>query len=45
MELKNKIVVITGGSKGLGKALAISFLKEGSNVIVSSRNNATRKYS
>jgi len=38
MELKNKIVVITGGSKGLGKALAISLIKEGSSVIISSNN-------
>ena len=38
MELKNKVVVITGGSKGLGKALAISFVKEGSIVIISSHN-------
>jgi NAD(P)-dependent dehydrogenase (short-subunit alcohol dehydrogenase family) len=36
MELKNKIVVITGGSKGVGKALAISFIKEGAKVIISS---------
>ncbi len=28
MELKDKIVVITGGTKGLGKALALSFLKK-----------------
>ncbi len=38
MELKNKIVVITGGSKGLGKFLAILFLKEGSTVIISSHD-------
>ena len=38
MELKNKVVVITGGSKGLGKALAISFIKEGAKVVISSHN-------
>jgi len=37
MNLKNKIVVITGGSKGLGKALAFCFLKEGSKVVVCSK--------
>lgn len=37
MDLKNKIVVITGGSKGLGKALALCFLKNGSKVVVCSR--------
>lgn len=37
MELKDKIVVITGGTKGLGKALAISFLKNNSKIVVCSR--------
>ena len=38
MELKDKIVVITGGSKGLGKAMALSFLKNGAKVAVCSRD-------
>ncbi len=38
MDLKNKAVIITGGSRGLGRALAVCFLKEGSKVIVCSRN-------
>ena len=38
MELKNKVVVITGGSKGIGKALAVLFIKEGFTVIISSHN-------
>ena len=29
MEFKDKIVVITGGSHGIGKAIAETFLKEG----------------
>ena len=37
MSLENKIVVITGGSKGLGKALALCFLKDGSKVVVCSK--------
>ena len=40
MELKDKIVVITGGAKGLGKAMASSFLKNGSKVVVCSRDEA-----
>ncbi|MFA5999689.1 MAG: SDR family oxidoreductase [Candidatus Paceibacterota bacterium] len=36
MELKNKSVVITGGSKGFGKALAEAFLKEGARVMICS---------
>jgi short-subunit dehydrogenase len=43
MELKNKVVVITGGSKGLGKALANSFIREGSIVIISSHNEIELK--
>jgi NAD(P)-dependent dehydrogenase (short-subunit alcohol dehydrogenase family) len=40
MELKDKIVVITGGSKGLGKAMALRFLKDGAKVIVCSRDES-----
>jgi len=38
MELKNKVVIITGGTKGLGRAMAVSFKKENSRVIVCARN-------
>ena len=38
MNLKDKVVIITGGSKGFGKALAIGFLGEGAKVVVSSSN-------
>jgi len=38
MKLKDKVVVITGGTKGLGKALSLHFLKNGSKVVVCSRN-------
>jgi len=40
MNLKNKVVVITGSSGGLGKALAVQFLEEKAEVVVSdiSRN-------
>lgn len=38
MNLKNKVVVITGGSKGLGKALACVFLNEQAKVIINSRS-------
>src|ERR1035437_1095471 len=36
MNLKDKVVVITGSSKGFGKALAEIFLSEGSKVVISS---------
>lgn len=38
MNLQNKTVVITGGSKGLGKALALAFLNENAKVIINSHS-------
>lgn len=43
MNLRDKVVVITGGSKGFGKALAEAFLKEGSKVVINSRNRKELK--
>ena len=39
MNLKDKVVVITGGSKGFGKTLAQFFIKEGSKVVINSNNS------
>ena len=36
--LKNKKVLVTGSSKGIGKYIAKEFIKEGSKVIINSRN-------
>lgn len=38
MELKNKKAIITGGSRGLGKATAIAFANEGIDVAITGRN-------
>jgi len=38
MELKNKVVVITGASRGLGKALAHAFAGAGSKLMVAARS-------
>lgn len=35
--MKDKVVVITGGSSGIGKALAAEFLRNGSTVVISGR--------
>ncbi len=43
MQLKNKIVVITGGSRGLGRSMAELFVREGAKVVISSRDKEELK--
>lgn len=40
LELKKKNVVITGGSKGIGKRIALAFAAEGANVAICARGKA-----
>ncbi len=40
MELKNKVVLVTGASKGIGKATAIAFAKEGCGVIINFKSDS-----
>ncbi|NRD23911.1 3-ketoacyl-ACP reductase [Winogradskyella litoriviva] len=42
-ELKNRKAIITGGSRGLGKATAIAFAKEGIDVAITGRNEEALK--
>ena len=39
MKLKNKVALITGSSRGIGRATAISMAKEGANIIINYLNS------
>lgn len=43
MNFKDKTVVITGASRGIGRSIAESFAKEGANVAICSTNDAKAK--
>ncbi|UCB46840.1 MAG: glucose 1-dehydrogenase [Spirochaetota bacterium] len=42
MKLKNKIALVTGSSRGIGKAIAVGFAREGANLIVTYRSKKNR---
>lgn len=41
MRLRGMIIVVTGGSMGIGKAIAEAFVKEGATVVIASRTEST----
>jgi citronellol/citronellal dehydrogenase len=42
MELKGKVGIVTGASRGIGKAIAIGLAKNGMNVVVAARSESER---
>lgn len=43
IDIKNKKAIVTGGSRGLGKATALAFAKEGIDVAITGRNESLLK--
>ena len=37
LDVNNKVVMVTGGSRGLGKAMCIAFAQRGAKVVIASR--------
>jgi len=44
MDFKDKVVVVTGGSRGIGKSIAESFLNDGATVFVTYKNAIDEEY-
>jgi NAD(P)-dependent dehydrogenase (short-subunit alcohol dehydrogenase family) len=41
MKLRNKVSIVTGGAKGIGRGISLRFAEEGSKVVIAQRDRAT----
>ena len=39
MNFLNKVVLVTGSSRGIGRSIAVGFAKEGAHVVINYKNN------
>ena len=38
MKLTNKVAIVTGGNKGIGRVISLSLAEEGANVVIAARD-------